>query len=303
MFRTTGYKQNGGNCYCCTTVHDQIKALEIIIKKAVDTLMNKSPEKPLEVAEQAARKAGKVVLGLQGHALISEKGTNNLVTDADLASQEAIIKIIESNYPDHSIIAEEQDLKVKKGAAEQWIIDPLDGTNNFAHNIPHLCISVAYACSGLVEAGVVYDPVRDELFTARRGKGAFMNGIPISVSEAQSLAEAVVATGFYYDRGRIMRKTLKSIEQLFEANVHGIRRLGSAALDLCWVACGRFDAYFEYTLSVWDFAAGMLILKEAEGLLTDQEGKKLDLNSTGITVSNGNFHNEFISVVGWDKVS
>ncbi len=258
-----------------------------------------SSEKQLNIALKAARRSGQVVMGKQGKASISEKAANNLVTEADLAAQDIIVEMISSQFPDHNIIAEEQDLEIKSSAPETWIIDPLDGTNNYAHMIPHFSISIAYARSGQVEAGVVYDPVRDEMFTALRGGGAYMNGKPVRVSGARNLREAVVATGFYYDRGRIMRKTLSSIEKLFEANIHGIRRFGTASLDLCWVACGRFDAFFEYTLSVWDFAAGMLIVEEAGGQCTDQEGKALDLNSGGLVVSNGNFHDDFLAIVGW----
>ncbi len=261
--------------------------------------MDSSFDKPIQVAQEAARRAGKIIMEQQGRALISEKARNNLVTEADLAAQETIIKIIGEHFPAHSIIAEEQDLSAHSGAANLWIIDPLDGTNNFAHTIPHFNISIAHARSGRVASGVVFDPVRGEMFTALRGKGAFLNGEPINVSEARSLQEAIVATGFYYDRGLIMRKTLNSIEKLFEANIHGIRRFGSAALDLCWVACGRFDAYYEYKLSTWDFAAGMLLVEEAKGRCTDHKGARLDLNSTGIAVSNGKFHDEFINIVGW----
>ncbi len=261
--------------------------------------MNYNFDKQVGVAQDAARRAGKVIMERQGRASISEKAINNLVTEADLSAQETIIKTIRGHFPGHSIIAEEKDFSAKNDAAELWIIDPLDGTNNFAHTIPHFSISIAYSQSGRVSAGVIYDPVRNEMFSATRDKGAFMNGEAIRVSDAPSLREAIVATGFYYDRGIIMRKTLKSIEKLFEANIHGIRRFGSAALDLCWVACGRFDAYYEYKLSTWDFAAGMLILEEAGGRCTDQEGGRLDLNSTGIAVSNGKFHSEFLNVVGW----
>ena len=262
--------------------------------------MELSQEKHLEIAKEAARKAGQVINEQQGKASISEKSASNLLTEADLAAQETIIEMVRSHFPDHSIIAEEQDLQGKSDAPDQWIIDPLDGTNNYAHTIPHYSISIAYARSGRVEVGVVFDPVRDEMFTALRGGGAFLNGKQVRVSEASTLREAIVATGFYYDRGRIMRKTLDSIEKLFDVNIHGIRRFGTASLDLCWVACGRFDAYFEYTLSMWDFAAGMLILEEAGGICTDQAGKELDLNSSGLAVSNGNFHAEFLAVVAWN---
>lgn len=261
--------------------------------------MNSSLDKQIRVAQDAARRAGKIILERQGRVSISEKAVNNLVTEADLAAQDMIVEMIGDHFPEHSIIAEERDFKVKNSAADQWIIDPLDGTNNFAHGIPHFSISIAFARSGRVEAGVVFDPVREEMFTAVRGGGAYLNGIPIGVSRARSLKEAVVATGFYYDRGLIMRKTLNSIERLFEANIHGIRRFGTASLDLCWVACGRFDAFFEYTLAVWDFAAGTLVVEEAGGCCTNQEGGLLDLNSTGLAVSNGLLHDEFLDIVGW----
>ena len=268
-------------------------------KKVVEYRMDAFFNEQLRVAQIAARQAGEIVLRLQGDASVSEKALNNLVTEADIKAQEKIIKTIRNHFPEHSIMAEEQDLSAKSGAADLWIIDPLDGTNNFAHSIPHFCISIAYARSGRVVAGAVFDPVRQEMFSATRGRGAFLNDVPISVSKAQTLQEAIIATGFYYDRGEMMRQTLKSIEKLFEANVHGIRRFGSAALDLCWVACGRFDAYFEYNLSTWDFAAGMLLIEEAGGYCTDQKGSRLDLNSSGIAVSNGKFHSEFIKIIGW----
>lgn len=263
-------------------------------------MMNSSFTQQLALAEAAARRAGEIILAFQGNISISEKANNNLVTEADLAAQEAIIELIRKHYPGHSILAEELDLQASSSATDLWIIDPLDGTNNFAHNIPHFSVSIAYARSGRVMAGVVFDPVRDEIFCAEEGKGAFLNGVPIRVSEAKTLQEAVVVTGFYYDRGAIMRKTLASIEKLFKANIHGIRRFGSAALDLCWVACGRFDAYFEYQLSPWDFAAGMLIIEQAGGRCSDQAGRPLDLNSQGLAVSNGAIHQQFIKVVGWD---
>ncbi|MFO7951621.1 MAG: inositol monophosphatase family protein [Bacillota bacterium] len=253
----------------------------------------------LQIAQEAAREAGKTVLNWQKNISISEKAANNLVTEADLAAQEIITGIIQEHFPEHSIIAEEGDLRAKSNASNLWIIDPLDGTNNFAHTIPHFCISIAYASKGQVMAGIVYDPLRNEVFSAIRGQGTFLNEAPIRVSETRSLSEAIVATGFYYERCEIMRKTLNSIEQLFEANVHGIRRYGSAALDLCWVACGRFDAYFEYKISTWDFAAGMLILEEAGGKCSDHRGEVLGLNSTGIAVSNGKIHEEFLNIVGW----
>ena len=267
--------------------------------KVVEYQMGSCFDKHSQIAQEAARRAGKIILEQQGRKFSSKKAKYDLVTDADLEAQKAIIEMIRENFPEHGIIAEEQDLSTNSSAADLWIIDPLDGTNNYAHTIPHYSISIAFAQSGRVETGAVFDPVRKEMFNASRNRGAFLNGNPISVSKARSLQEAIVATGFYYDRDVIMRKTLDSIEKLFEANIHGIRRFGSAALDLCWVACGRFDAYFEYKLSLWDFAAGMLILEEAGGRCTDPEGSLFNLNSTGIAVSNGKFHDVFLDIVGW----
>ena len=257
-------------------------------------------EEILKMAESAARQAGDIIINKKGSSSFSEKSDNNLVTEADYAAQETIIKAISNQYPDHSFIAEENDLTANINEPDLWIIDPLDGTNNYAHQIPHFSVSIAYARFGQVKAGVVFDPERGELFSAAEGMGTALNGEKIAVSRAPSLQEAIVATGFYYDRGTMMRKTLSSIEKLFSQNIHGIRRFGSAALDLCWVACGRFDAYFEYKLAVWDFAAGMLIVKEAGGCCTDQQGNPLTLNSSGIVVSNGIIHNDFLYNVNWD---
>ncbi len=263
--------------------------------------MMKKFSREYATAAEAAIQAGKIVLEAQGKAAVKEKSLNNLVTEADLAAQEVIIKTIKQNFPDHLIIAEEGDLRAGSDGDNLWIIDPLDGTNNYAHNIPQFSISIAYARSGQVLTGVVYDPVRNEMFSAEHTGGAFLNNRPIKTSAAASLQEAIIATGFYYDRGDIMRKTLSSIEKLFEANIHGIRRFGSAALDLCWLACGRFDAYFEYKISIWDFAAGMLIVNEAGGKCSDQYGKPLSLKAGGLIVSNGNFHNDFLALVSLTK--
>jgi myo-inositol-1(or 4)-monophosphatase len=251
----------------------------------------------MELAQRAARKAGQTIINRRENPVVNSKSSHNLVTDADYSAQEIIIDTIREKYSDHHFIAEENQISSYYDADNLWIIDPLDGTNNFAHNIPHFSISIAYARLGRVEAGVVLDPLRDEMFTAVRGKGAFLNGNQITVSTNKTLQQSIIATGFYYDRGLLMRKTLQSIEKLFEHNVHGIRRFGSAALDLCWVACGRFDAYFEYMLSPWDFAAGMLIVQEAGGCCTDSYNNNLVLNSQGIAASNNLLHESFLEVV------
>jgi myo-inositol-1(or 4)-monophosphatase len=209
--------------------------------------------------------------------------------------------MIRKKYPSHSVLAEERHEDTDVLSKSLWIIDPLDGTNNYAHTTPHFCVSIAYAEKGRILAGVVLDPMRKELFTAARGGGAFLNGTRISVSKTAVISRAIITTGFYYDRGRLMEKTLAAIHSLFKADIRGIRRLGSAALDLCWVACGRFDGYFEYRLSPWDFAAGMLIIREAGGKCSDREGKELGLTSKSAAVSNGRIRREFIRIVKWQK--
>jgi len=181
-----------------------------------------------------------------------------------------------------------------------WIIDPLDGTNNFSRGIPQFCTSIAYAEHGEVLAGCIYDPERDELFSASKGNDAYLNGQKITVSKRNKINETIIATGFYYDRGQIMEQTLKTIHNLFKNNICGIRRLGSAALDLCWVACGRYDAYFEYKLHPWDFAAGMLIVREALGKCYDKSGDTMTLNGEGFIATNTNLEKKFLDLVKID---
>ncbi|MBI9109247.1 MAG: inositol monophosphatase [Spirochaetales bacterium] len=254
----------------------------------------------LKTAEEAAIRAGEIILQYFNNAKINEKGAGNLVTEADLKSEEAIRKIILKSFPSHSILGEEEGGEENMNAVNLWVIDPLDGTNNYAHGLPMFSVSIAYAEKGEVMAGLVFNPLLKETFTAVKGGGAFLNGKPIKVSN-RSLSEALIGTGFYYDRGPIMRSTLGSIQRLFENGIHGIRRSGSAALDLSYVAAGRLDAYFEYKLGVWDFAAGMLILNEAGGDCRDASGKPLSLFSTTFAVCNGVFSDELIDLVRYPQ--
>ncbi len=253
----------------------------------------------LECAIGAARAAGKMLLNKFETVHAVEKTKNNLVTEADLECEEAIVEAVRKNFPRHLILAEERHTGADVLSDHLWIIDPLDGTNNYAHAIPHFCVSIAYAEAGKPLAGVVYDPVRNELFSSIKGKGAFLNGKRIEVSRTKNVSESIITTGFYYDRGKLMERTLESIHSLFKADIRGIRRLGSAALDLCWVACGRFDGYFEYRLSPWDFAAGMLLVREAGGRCCDREGRELELSSKSVVASNGKIHDEFVRIVKW----
>jgi myo-inositol-1(or 4)-monophosphatase len=256
-------------------------------------------EEVLEVAVEAARDAGMLVKQMLGTVDAIEKTKNNLVTAADLAAEDSIIAKIRERFPTHSFCAEERHTTASASSENLWVIDPLDGTNNYAHGIPHFCVSIAYAKKGEVVAGVVFDPLRDECYTALKGEGAFLNGKRIAVSPCDRLDHSIIATGFAYDRGRVMEKTLDAIHGLFTSNIRGIRRSGSAALDMCWIACGRFDGYFEYLLSAWDFAAGMIIVREAGGICSDRTGSPLDLTAKSIATSNGKIHSEFLDVVRW----
>ena len=214
-----------------------------------------------------------------------------------LAAEEAITGSIREIFPNHAFLCEEKE-KASAEADRLWIIDPLDGTNNFAHRFPHFCVSIAYAEKGEVLSGVVLDPVRDDLYSAEKGKGAFLNRERVSVSGAVGLSESIIATGFYYDRDELMEKTLQAIGALFRNRIQGIRRTGSAALDLCYVGCGRLDGFFEYRLSPWDFAAAALFITEADGTCSDSRGEtKNILGAKGITASNGRIHDSLLTVI------
>ncbi len=254
----------------------------------------------LDTAHTAAREAGNRLMELLGTAAVSHKGaTHNLVTQADLEAEQIITDSIRSEFPDHKFLLEEGQSTGSSGDEHLWIVDPLDATNNFAHGIPHFCVSIAYAIKGEIQAGVVFDPTRNELFHAIKGGGAFLNDKPIHVTSTTRLEECIVGTGFYYDRGAMMKKTLDSIHELFSRNVRGIRRMGSAAIDLSWVACGRFDAFFEYKLEPWDYAAGKLLIEEAGGKCTDRTGNALEIDSRSVIVSNGQVQALIVDAVKW----
>lgn len=254
----------------------------------------------LKIATEAAEKAGQHLMSLFGKAEVRQKGsTQNLVTQADLESEKLICDLIEGAFPNHKLLLEEGQSTGVADDEHLWIIDPLDATNNFAHNIPHFSVSIAYASNGDVKVGVIIDPTRNELFHAVKGGGAFLNGQPIQVTESTRLEESIVGTGFYYDRGTMMKKTLDSIHTLFSRNIRGMRRMGSAAIDLSWVACGRFDAFFEYKLEPWDYSAGKLLIEEAGGKCSDRVGNPLQIDSQNVIVSNGKIHDLVVDAVKW----
>jgi myo-inositol-1(or 4)-monophosphatase len=227
---------------------------------------------------------------------ISEKGPDDLVTEADVASEKQIIAAIRSKFPDHDILAEESGIHETGTSPYRWIIDPLDGTTNYAYQIPIFCISIGFAVDDDMMMGLVLNPVSGELFTAIRGEGAFLNGASISVSERKTLGEALLVTGFPYNLDQIMAGAMHRFAACLTA-ARGIRRLGSAALDLCFVACGRFDGFWEEHLKPWDTAAGMLIAAEAGGRVTDFSGRAFTVDKPEILATNGHIHNELQSIL------
>ena len=245
----------------------------------------------LNFAIQTARDAGRVLRDRFGRAIqISNKGDIDLVTEADLAAERVIIERIHSYFPRHSILAEEsgESITVGGGSDVKWIVDPLDGTTNYAHGYPCFCVSIAMERAGVLEIGVIYDPTRDELFAAERGQGATLNDRSIEVSETFDLNSALLCTGFPYDV-RLRQDFARHLHN-FIMHAQGVRRDGSAALDLAYVACGRFDGFWEEGLNPWDVAAGALLVSEAGGRVSRYDGKAFDIYSPPIVASNGLVH-------------
>lgn len=246
----------------------------------------------LEALEKAGRKV-KAAFGKEQR--ITKKGEFNLVTEIDKAAEKTALSVIRKQFPGHSILAEESP--AVEGSGARWIIDPIDGTTNFAHGFPFVSVSIAFELDGRLEMGGVLDPTRNELFFAERGKGAFLNGKRIRVSKSRTLKDSLIVTGFPYDRKKNPDDYL-ALLRAFLTKVQCVRRTGSAALDLCYVACGRFDAYYEMKLNPWDKAAGMLIAEEAGGRLTDFSGNPLTLGSIQNLATNGLVHEEMLANLG-----
>lgn len=253
-----------------------------------------------QTGRQAALAAGEVLRRnySQPHQIIM-KGAIDPVTESDLESQELIIALIRQTFPDHVILAEEnvgQPPPAVQESPYRWIIDPLDGTVNFAHGYPAFCVSIACEAAGGLQYGVIYDPLRDELFEARRGQGAWLNGQPIQVSTTARLERALVATGFPYDIRERLPETLARLGRIMGI-AQGLRRGGSAALDMSYVACGRCDGFFEENLKPWDTAAGLLLIEEAGGRVSTFEGGNYDIDAANILASNGVLHDNLLALV------
>jgi len=266
-----------------------------------------SPARLRVDAEELARAAGAVLREGHGRAHRPErKGRIDLVTEYDRRAERVVIEGLARRHPDHAVLAEESGASPPASArpsggstaspSVRWIVDPLDGTTNFAHNYPFFCVSVAAEVEGALTAGAVYDPVRDELFSAAAGSGATLNGAALEVSDIEQVEDALLVTGFPYDVREHPERSLPLFEA-FLMRAQGVRRDGSAALNLCYLAAGRFDGFWEGHLSPWDMAAGVLIVREAGGRVTNYEGGEFRLERPEILASNGRIHEEMTTLL------
>lgn len=229
---------------------------------------------------------------------ISKKGEIDLVTEVDVECERMCRAVIAERFPDHDVLAEELERgpSTHPPSRWRWVFDPLDGTTNYAHGLPIFCASLGLEIDGRAEVGAIYDPTRQELFTAERGQGAHLNGRALAVSQTATVIDALLVTGFPYD---VHQKTddLVALFGTFLGRARAVRRLGSAALDLCYVAASRFDAFWEQHLKPWDVAAGALIVEEAGGRITGMDGSPFDPAAAHLVASNGRVHDEMLSVI------
>jgi myo-inositol-1(or 4)-monophosphatase len=254
----------------------------------------------LTVAVKAARRAGSVInrASLQLDLLaVHTKSPNDFVTEIDQAAETAIIEVLRETYPEHGILAEESGESAESASSEyQWIIDPLDGTTNFIHGFPQYAVSIALARNKVLEQAVVYDPTRNELFTATKGRGAYLNDRRIRVSKRTRLGEALIGTGFPYREFVNFDVYLAMFRELTEKSA-GLRRPGAAALDLAYVACGRFDGFWEMGLRPWDMAAGALLIQEAGGLISDLAGESAFLDTGNVVAGTPKVFSQLLQVI------
>jgi myo-inositol-1(or 4)-monophosphatase len=250
-----------------------------------------------QVAIDTARAAGHLLLAeLEGARRIAYKGTStNLVTEMDARAEELIVGRLAAAFPEDAILAEERGAQAGR-SGRRWIIDPLDGTTNYAHGIPVFGVSIALETAGRVGLGVAFDPNREELFVAESGGGATVNGRALQVSTTATLRESLLSTGFPYDVAQTADNNLREYAT-FAVRSRGVRRMGSAVLDLAWLAAGRFDGFWELTLGPWDVAAGSLLLQEAGGRITNLAGGPLDLDAPTVVASNGRIHDALLAVL------
>jgi myo-inositol-1(or 4)-monophosphatase len=246
---------------------------------------------------KAVTEAGKILReNFGGNYNISSKDiVSNLVTEIDHKSEQKIVEILKQECPSHCIIAEECG-ELFQESEYKWIIDPIDGTINYAHNIPISCISIGLEKNGDIIMGSVYNPMMEELFFAEKNAGAFLNEKPIKVSETENINRSLLVTGFPYDITKYKQNPVTVFNKFILMDIP-VRRLGSAALDICWTACGRFDGFWEFNLNAWDTAAGVIILKEAGGKISDFDGKQYSVYGKQILATNGKIHEQMLDVI------
>lgn len=250
----------------------------------------------LAAATQAVLQAGAIQRDRYGQDIeIRHKGEIDIVTEVDRACEEAIVAVIRERFPDHDIVTEETDLG-RTGSRFVWFTDPLDGTTNYAHGYPFFCSSVGLTVSGEVVAGAVYDPVKDELFTAEKGAGAHLNGRRLQVSSSSALLRSLLVTGFPYDVREDLAGKLRLFVR-FMGEARAVRRDGAAALDLCYVACGRYDGFWEERLQPWDMMAGKLMVHEAGGRVSRFDGTPIGLSADELLATNGPLHGPMMDVL------
>jgi myo-inositol-1(or 4)-monophosphatase len=253
-------------------------------------------EKIKQVGIGAAYRAGEILKEHFGNLqMVKHKGTIDLVTEADLASEKAIVEIIHTAFPNHSIVAEESG-SFQGNPDYCWFIDPLDGTTNYAHNLGLFAVSIAFFYQNEAFVGIVFNPTSEEFFTATKDQGAQLNDLPIGVSNKKTLQESLLVTGFPYNLNTILNPLINRFQNCLSAS-QGIRRLGSAALDLCYMACGRFDGFWEENLKPWDTAAGVLIAQEAGARVTDFKDRPYHIHRKQILATNGHIHSEMLTLL------
>jgi len=258
----------------------------------------------LNIATQAARAAGKVLFKFSkklDRIKIADKGINEFVSEADQQAEYAIIEILKQNYPSHAILAEESGEHAAKpdsdGTKHRWIIDPLDGTTNFLHGVPQYCVSIALEVEGKLQDAVIYNPISEELYTASRGQGAFLNDRRLRASQNNKLALSLIGTGFPFHSNRGHMDNYLKMFKAVMAKTSGVRRAGSAALDLAYTAAGRFDAFWEIGLKPWDIAAGVLLVREAGGMVTDLEGRDNFMQTGNILAGGLKIHRDIEELI------
>lgn len=253
-----------------------------------------------QTAVKAAKEAAKILLKYFGRIEKIEYKTSkhDFVTIADKESEKKVIETIKKSFPEHNFLGEETG-NHNKSSEFCWIIDPLDGTTNFSHAYPHFCVSIALSKNDELILGVIYNPISKEMFIAEGGKGTFLNGKRIHVSDKTKLIECLMSTGFWYDRGKIMDLNILNMKHVMK-HVQGVRRAGSAALDLAYIAAGRLDGHWEFNLKPWDTAAGAIIIREAGGKVTKENGEKWTPFDKFMLATNGKIHKDLMKIINVD---